>query len=345
MLIKHKITALVLMERRLSVSYSTPTAQPTAKSVLLLLQDYVQKISALIIHALIPCCFYLNARLHMMSKLTIITRLARQISQLTVNRTSILTHSYSTDVQHSIPKRGDAETIGSSRDQVGYKSLSSFAKKPIGGEHKPQVGENVSRKDKISFLVNTLLDLKDSKEAVYGALDAWVAWEQNFPIGSLKQVLLKLEKEQQWHRIVQVIKWMLSKGQGNTMGTYEQLIKSLDMDHRAKEAHEFWNKKIGSDLHSVPWRLCSLMISVYYRNHMLEDLIKLFKGLEAFDRKPPDKSIVQKVADTYEVLGFLDQKDRLLEKYKDLFTGTWDGSPKGSRRSRPQREEKQPREH
>ena len=49
-----------------------------------------------------------------------------------------------------------------------------------------------------------LLDIKDSKEAVYGALDAWVAWEQNFPIASLKRALLVLEKEQQWHRIIQV---------------------------------------------------------------------------------------------------------------------------------------------
>ncbi|CAN4128083.1 unnamed protein product [Withania somnifera] len=268
----------------------------------------------------------------MMSKLAIITRLSRQISQLTVNRTSVLTCSYSKDVRHSIPNWGDAETVGS-------------FEKPIGGKCTPQVGENVSRKDKISFLVNTLLDLKDSKGAVYGTLDAWVAWEQKFPIGSLKQVLLKLEKEQQWHRNVQVIKWMLSKGQGNTMGTYEQLIKALDMDHRAKEAHEFWCKKIGSDLHSVPWRLCSLMISVYYRNHMFEDLIKLFKGLEAFDRKPPDKSIVQKVADTYEMLGFVDEKDRLLEKYKDLFMETWDGSPKGSRGSRSRRKEKQAQEN
>lgn len=49
-----------------------------------------------------------------------------------------------------------------------------------------------------------LLDLKDSKEAVYSALDAWVAWEQNFPIGPLKNVILALEKEHQWHRVVQV---------------------------------------------------------------------------------------------------------------------------------------------
>jgi hypothetical protein len=49
-----------------------------------------------------------------------------------------------------------------------------------------------------------LRDIDDNKEAIYGALDAWVAWEQNFPIGSLRNILLCLEKEQQWHRIVQV---------------------------------------------------------------------------------------------------------------------------------------------
>lgn len=52
-----------------------------------------------------------------------------------------------------------------------------------------------------------LLDPKDrldNKEAVYGALDAWVAWEQNFPIGPLKRVLLALEKEEEWHKVVQV---------------------------------------------------------------------------------------------------------------------------------------------
>lgn len=49
-----------------------------------------------------------------------------------------------------------------------------------------------------------LLDIEDDKDAVYGALDAWVAWERNFPIASLKIVIAILEKEHQWHRMVQV---------------------------------------------------------------------------------------------------------------------------------------------
>ncbi|KAF3779581.1 Pentatricopeptide repeat-containing protein [Nymphaea thermarum] len=163
-----------------------------------------------------------------------------------------------------------------------------------------------------------LFSLKESKKAVYGALDAWVAWEQNFPLGPLRQTLTMLEKQHQWHRIVQVIKWMLSKGQGTTMGTYEQLIRALDKDERAKEAHVFWEKRIGHDLHSVPWRLCELMISIYYRNNMLEHGVKLFKDLEAFGRKPPNGSIIQKIAGSYEMLGLFDEQKKVLEKYDDL---------------------------
>lgn len=60
---------------------------------------------------------------------------------------------------------------------------------------------------------------------------------------------------------------------------------------------------------------------------------KLFKGLEAFDRKPPEKSIVQRVADAYEVLGLLEEKERVLERYKDLFTEKEKRSNKKSKSS------------
>lgn len=206
-------------------------------------------------------------------------------------------------------------------------------------EHNFPVTQKITRKEKNTLLIRTLFDLEDSKDAIYGALDAWVAWEHNFPIAALKNVLLVLEKDQQWRRVVQVIKWMLSKGQGNTMGTYQQLIRALDMDHRAEEAHNFWMKKIGNDLHSVPWQACHLMISVYHRNNMLDRLVKLFRRLEAFDRKPPEKSIVQKVADAYELLGLVDDKQRLLEKYADLLSKTREESKMKSNRVKSRRKE------
>ncbi|XP_021301149.1 pentatricopeptide repeat-containing protein At4g18975, chloroplastic isoform X2 [Herrania umbratica] len=247
--------------------------------------------------------------------------------------TSGLMRGYSFAAYEAISKGQGREAHQIVKDQGGNQAENLSSKPNIGGILKHPIGQNVSRKDKIKFLVTTLLDLKDSKEAVYGSLDAWVAWEQNFPIGPLKNVILALEKEHQWHRVVQVIKWMLSKGQGNTMGTYVQLIRALDMDNRADEAHQFWLKKVSADLHSVPWQLCRQMISVYYRNNMLENLVKLFKGLEAFDRKPPEKSIVQRVADAYEMLGLLEEKERVLEKYKDIPTKTEKGHEKSTQAS------------
>lgn len=209
--------------------------------------------------------------------------------------------------------KGEHVNEGISHDQEGP-DPEKTSERPIGW--------NITRKEKINFLTKTLLNLDDSKDAVYGTLDSWVAWEQNFPIAALKNVLITLEKEQQWHRVVQVTKWLLSKGQANTMGTYRQLIRALDMDHRAEEAHQFWVRKIGHDLHPVPWQLCSLMISIYYRNEMFESLVKLFKSLEAFGRKPPEKSIVMKVVNAYEILGMVDEKERVMQKYSDLLSQT-----------------------
>ncbi|KAJ0975618.1 hypothetical protein J5N97_017583 [Dioscorea zingiberensis] len=207
------------------------------------------------------------------------------------------------------------------------------SKSDAGPLPKQRIGQNVSSVDKRKFLLNTLFDLKDSKEAVYGTLDAWVAWEQEFPLPMLKRALLVLEKMEQWHKVVQVLKWMLSKGQGTTRGTYEQLIRALEKDGRPEEAHNIWVKKVSHDLHSVPWRVCDLMISIYYRNNMLERLVKLFKGLEEFDRKPPCKSIVRKVADAFEMLGLLEEKSRVLEKYSHLFNEASDGHFKKSRKA------------
>ncbi|KAI5328542.1 hypothetical protein L3X38_027939 [Prunus dulcis] len=243
-----------------------------------------------------------------------------RLTQLGVIRAQILSSTYSTAVQAQISNQRTATAMVSLEDQHNHQSNSYYPEKNAGGEKRGQIGWNVSRKDKVNFLVRTLLDLNNSKEAVYGTLDGWVAWEQEFPIGKIRMALTSLEKEQQWHRIVQVIKWMLSKGQGNTMGTYGQLIRALDMDQRPEEAHKFWDKKIGIDLHSVPWQLCKSMIGIYYRNNMLESLVKLFEGLEAFDRKPPVKSIVQRVADAYEMLGRIEEKERVLQKYNHLFT-------------------------
>ncbi|XP_020578963.1 pentatricopeptide repeat-containing protein At4g21190 isoform X2 [Phalaenopsis equestris] len=217
------------------------------------------------------------------------------------------------------------------KSKPDYQAVDEIPQDNTVSVHVQSAGKRISAEDKKRLLVNTLLDLKDSKEIVYGTLDAWVAWEQNFPLAMLKRALLVLEKGEQWHRIVQVLKWMLSKGQGTTMGTYEQLICALEKDNRPEEAHTIWVKKISYDLHSVPWRFCDLMLSIYYRNNMLERLVKLFEDIESYGRKPPSKSIVRKVVDAYELLGLLEEKNRVLQKYDDLCNSSRE-SPKKLRK-------------
>lgn len=180
-------------------------------------------------------------------------------------------------------------------------------------------GQNASKKDKISVFVTKLLNLENTKEAVYGTLDVWVSEEREFPIGRVKTALLTLEKKQKWHKVVQVIKWMLSKGHGTTVGTYGQLIRALDMDERVEEAKKLWVKKLGRNVGSVPWKVCEIMVSVYYRNEMWKDVVKLFEDLEGHNRKVTDRVIVERVVESYKKLGLVEEKERVMEKYKSLF--------------------------
>ncbi|WOL17445.1 hypothetical protein Cni_G26237 [Canna indica] len=67
--------------------------------------------------------------------------------------------------------------------------------------------------------------LSNVKEEVYGALDSFIAWELEYPLIVVKKALKRLEFEKEWKRIIQVINWIFSKGQGKTLGSYYTLLK------------------------------------------------------------------------------------------------------------------------
>ncbi|KAI4370420.1 hypothetical protein MLD38_018774 [Melastoma candidum] len=83
------------------------------------------------------------------------------------------------------------------------------------------------------------------------------------------------------------------------MGTYRMLIQVLDMEHRSVEACQFWEKKIGNYAREYDWNILQK-----------QNAGAFCKGLEAFDQKPPEKSVVQRVANDYEALGLLDEKTK-----------------------------------
>ncbi|KAJ4786990.1 Pentatricopeptide repeat (PPR) superfamily protein [Rhynchospora pubera] len=229
-----------------------------------------------------------------------------------VVQSKLPTHSpVNKDVEH--------KQHGFGKDQKRYDGTNNQDQRTNNELLSKPVTRNISADEKRKFLINMLFDLKDSKESVYVTLDAWVASEPTFPLASLREALVVLEKHKQWHRLIQVIEWILSKGRGNTMGTYKLLIKALDKENRAEEAHRIWETKIGHNLRYVSWPLCDLMLSIYHRNNMLDQLVKLFRSLESCGRRPRRKSLILIVADAYEILGLSEEKDKLFTDYSYLF--------------------------
>lgn len=164
-------------------------------------------------------------------------------------------------------------------------------------------------------LVQIVSGLPNEKGAAYGALDKWVAWEAEFPLIAAAKALRILRRRNQWIRVIQVAKWMLSKGQGATMGTYDILLLAFDMDGRADEAESLWNMILHTHTRSISKRLFSRMISLYDHHNMPEKIIEVFADMEELGVKP-DEDSARKVARAFQNLGQEDNQKLVLKKYQ-----------------------------
>ena len=68
---------------------------------------------------------------------------------------------------------------------------------------------------------------------------------------------------------------MLSKGQGQTFGTYELLLRAFDMDARLEDAEALWEKLISTHTRSTPKSMFSLMMNIYKRRKMPRKLLEV----------------------------------------------------------------------
>lgn len=167
---------------------------------------------------------------------------------------------------------------------------------------------------KAAKLVQCVKGLSNVKEEVYGTLDAFVAWELEFPLVTVKKALKTLESEGEWKRIIQLAKWMFSKGQGRTMGSYFMLLKALSEDDRLEEAEELWSKLLMQYLESLPRIFFDKMVSVYYHRRMHEKMFEVFADMEELGVKP-SISTVQMVGRVFKELDMLDKYEKLHKKY------------------------------
>ncbi|CAF2130560.1 BnaA03g58500D [Brassica napus] len=167
---------------------------------------------------------------------------------------------------------------------------------------------------KSAKMIASIKELSNVKEEVYGALDSFIAWELEFPLVIVKKALAVLEDEREWRKIIQVTKWMLSKGQGRTMGTYFSLLNALAEDNRLDEAEELWSKLFMEHLEGTPRKFFNKMISIYYKRDMHHKLFEVFADMEELGVKP-NISIVNMVGKVFLKLGMKDKYEKLVKKY------------------------------
>ncbi|KAK4259490.1 hypothetical protein QN277_005815 [Acacia crassicarpa] len=163
-------------------------------------------------------------------------------------------------------------------------------------------------------LIRIVSELPNEKEAVYGALDKWMAWETEFPLIAVAKALRILRKRGQWVRLIQVAKWMLSRGQGTTMGTYDTLLLAFDRDRRVEEAESLWNMIVHAHTRSVSKRLFSRMIALYDHHYMPDKIIEVFADMEELQIKP-DEDTVSRVARAFRELGQEERRKLVIKRY------------------------------
>ncbi|PNX96820.1 hypothetical protein L195_g020034 [Trifolium pratense] len=159
-----------------------------------------------------------------------------------------------------------------------------------------------------------ICELPNEKEAVYGALDKWTAWETEFPLIAVAKALNILRKRGQWVRVIQLAKWMLSKGQGATMGTYDTLLLAFGMEQRVDEAESLWNMIIHAHTRSVSKRLFSRMISLYDHHNLPDKIVEVFADMEEL-RVKPDEDTVRKVTSAFKKLGQEEKRKLVIKRY------------------------------
>ncbi|CAN8274549.1 unnamed protein product [Cochlearia groenlandica] len=205
------------------------------------------------------------------------------------------------EIYGAIVKRKEIKKVGKKKEQHLWKKNDS-----AGSGHKAL------------NLVRILSGLPNDKEAVYGALNKWIAWEIEFPVVAAAKALQILRKRSQWHRVIQVAKWMLSKGQGATMGTYDTLLLAFDMDERPDEAESLWNMIVHTHTRSIPRRLFARMIALYAHHDLQDKVIEVFADMEELKVRP-DEDTTRRVARAFSELGQEEKRKLILRRYLSEF--------------------------
>ncbi|EER97347.1 hypothetical protein BDA96_02G346500 [Sorghum bicolor] len=209
------------------------------------------------------------------------------------------------------PGRGKGGGGGASRD-AGSRALVS--KKPNKQQHLWIRKETAGSGKKALRLIDAVSKLPNEREAIYGALDKWSAFEPEFPIIAAAKALGMLKRRQKWLRIIQVTKWLMSKGQVLTWTTYDTLMLALFMDKRVDEAESIWNTVIQTHMRSVPKRLFSRMILMYDIHQRPDKVLEIYTDMEELGVRP-DEDTARRIGKAFVAFGQEEEEKHVLEKY------------------------------
>ncbi|KAI5066916.1 hypothetical protein GOP47_0017444 [Adiantum capillus-veneris] len=167
---------------------------------------------------------------------------------------------------------------------------------------------------KAANLVDIVMSLSNVKEEIYATLDEWLAFEIVFPKIAVGKALSRLKQQEQWQRIIQVSKWMWSKGQGKTIGIYGLMLRAYEMDSRLEDCKILWEKILMRYGKSMPKSMFVRMLHIYKRQQMPGELVKVFEQMESLKIRPAADTLVL-VKDAYRQIGKPEMEQTLNARY------------------------------
>ncbi|CAI5492713.1 unnamed protein product [Closterium sp. Naga37s-1] len=170
-----------------------------------------------------------------------------------------------------------------------------------------------------SLLFTLIRDVPDSKEDVYRALDAWAAFQLDFPLLAVKRALRMMQQEGQWKRILQVCKWMLARGQGRTFGTYDLMMEAMAATGRHAELDGTWERIMGRHLDTVPRATFARVMSLYMQQGRPLKVLEVYGSMIELGVNL-DEGMVMQVHRALINIGAEQRAEALLQEHQSVLT-------------------------
>ncbi|KAH6793051.1 Pentatricopeptide repeat superfamily protein [Perilla frutescens var. hirtella] len=110
--------------------------------------------------------------------------------------------------------------------QIAYSEIGKEGA-PLMAKQRPSWFGTKGNESRSNFL--QICGLPNEKEAVYGALDEWIAWETEFPLIAAAKSLRILRSRNQWKRFIHVFADMEELGVKPDEDTFRRIARAFEL--------------------------------------------------------------------------------------------------------------------